>query len=94
MKGRLRQCHHGVGTTIRPDCTPQPIPPLLDQRDSTVFDSARTASHKGLDRRNAKPQTCAAEPALGCRDWRRWGTEGFLGLQTQPGASRREAVKP
>jgi len=24
-----RQCHFGVGTTMRPDCTPAPIPPCL-----------------------------------------------------------------
>lgn len=49
-------------------------------------------SHKGLDRlvRSHGP----VRSAIGRVDWTRFGTEGFLGLPTQPGAACREARRP
>jgi hypothetical protein len=68
--------------TMRPECTPLPIAPAVG---SQRVRCARAASHKGLDRIRAKPQICAARE-VGCVNWTRWGTEGFLGLPPQSGA--------
>ena len=41
------------------------------------------SDHPGLTQANRPPRNPVR---FSCVDWKRWGTEGFLGLQTQPGA--------
>ena len=83
ISGRQRQRQFGVGTTSRSDCAPLSIPPSI-MRDFVA--PAVRATRGWITAQAVKPQIRAN---LRVRlDWTRWGTEGFLGLQMQPGARR------